>query len=110
MNRTLEDALLNLTTMVKSFSDIKLEDRDSLKLQHMLSVADTLQHLTGDVRTRIEHTLSGEKNEAASSNKTIGAVAASVAGIAEVAGITAASISVGGAGHASVGAGMCLSR
>ncbi|XP_052217910.1 uncharacterized protein LOC127835509 [Dreissena polymorpha] len=106
MNRTLEDALLNLTTMVKSCSDIKLEDRDSLKLQHMLNVADSLHHLTGDVRTRIEHALSGEKNETASSNKTIGAVAASVAGIAGVAGITAASFSVGGAGPASMGAGI----
>ncbi|KAH3805720.1 hypothetical protein DPMN_134027 [Dreissena polymorpha] len=106
MNRTLEDALLNLTTMIKSCSNIKLEDRDSLKLQHMLNVADTLQHLTGDVRTRIEHALSGEKNEMASSNKTIGAVAAGVAAIEGVAGITAASFSVGGAGHASVGAGI----
>ncbi|KAH3785875.1 hypothetical protein DPMN_163970 [Dreissena polymorpha] len=40
----------------------------------MLSVADTLHHLTGDVRTRIEHALLGQKSETESSNKTIGAI------------------------------------
>ncbi|KAH3832913.1 hypothetical protein DPMN_106209 [Dreissena polymorpha] len=75
MNRTLHDALLNLTTLVKSCGDLKLEDRDFSSLQHMLNVADTLHHLTGDVRNRLEHALSGEKNKLASSNKTIGAVA-----------------------------------
>ncbi|KAH3786179.1 hypothetical protein DPMN_164282, partial [Dreissena polymorpha] len=62
-----------------------------------------LHHITGDVRTRIEHVLSVATIEPASSNKTIGAVATAVAAIA---GVAAASISVGGAGPASLGAGI----
>ncbi|KAH3782999.1 hypothetical protein DPMN_160925 [Dreissena polymorpha] len=106
MNLTLQDALLNLTTMVKSWGDLKIEDRDFSSLQHTLNVADTLHHLTGDViNRRLEHAFSGEKNKLASSYQTIGVVAAIVAGIAGAASITAAAISVGGSGPSTIGAG-----